>query len=46
MWTLVSKGLLSHINAIIGFAELNNINMGRVFVGIKLVAECLYHIRI
>lgn len=46
MWTLASKGLLSHINAIIGFAELNSISMGRAFVGVKLVAECFYQIRI
>lgn len=46
MWTLVSKGLLSHINAIIGFAELNSISRGCVFVRVKLVAECFYRVHI
>lgn len=37
--TLVSKGLLSHIIAIIGFAGLNSISKGCVLAGAKLVAE-------
>jgi len=41
-WTLVSKGLLNHIIAIIGFAELNSISKGCVLATVKLVAECFY----
>ena len=39
-WTLVSKGLVSYIIAIIGFGGLNSISKGCVFAGVKLVAEC------
>lgn len=45
-WTLVSKGLLNHIIAIIGFAGLNSISKGCVLAGVKLLAECVYQARL